>query len=153
MSTFSAKLKLADIYFFGKGDIAKDGLLAKHYYQELANISDHIIKNAKDELAGLTIRAIRSAARHRLAQMYYFGNFARQDFQQAYHWAKKGWQDKDPNAGIIVAVLQYEGKGTQQNREAAKKLMGAICDKYSVQQACDWYQDMRNNRPLRKGEI
>lgn len=150
---FLAKYKLAEIYFWGEGDIAKDGQLAKRYYQELANISDSVIQNAKDKLKGLGIRELRGNARYRLAQMYYFGDFMRQDFQQAYHWAKKGWQEGNQYAGVIVARLQYEGKGTEQNREAAKKLIGDICDKYANQQACDWYQDMRDNRPLRKGSI
>lgn len=149
-----AKFDLAEIYFWGKGDIAKDGQLAKRYYRELANISDSLIQNAEDTLeGGLTIRKTRGNARLRLSKMYYFGDFMRQDFQEAYHWAKKGWQDKNYYAGVIVATLQYEGKGTEQNRELAKELIGDICDEYAYQQACDWYQDMRDNRPLRKGSI
>lgn len=156
---YSAKWRLADIYYLGKEGVEKNGNLAKRYYQELANLSDAVIQQLEDykfgegleELKGLSRMVVletRGNARRRLAQMYYFGMFMPQDYQKAYQWASKGLGDNNPYAGQMVAVMQYEGRGTTQNRQKATELMGKLCDTGFEQQACDLYQDMRANRPL-----
>lgn len=157
---YSAKWRLADIYYFGKEGVEKNGNLAKRYYQELANLSDAVIRQVEDYKFGegleepkglnrMVVLETRGNARRRLAQMYYFGDFIRQDYQKAYQWASKGWEDNSSYAGKMVAVMQYEGRGTTQNRQKATELMGKLCDTGFEQQACDAYQDMRANRPLR----
>ncbi|MFZ7306008.1 hypothetical protein [Avibacterium avium] len=41
---YEAKFKLADIYFWGKGGIEKNLILAKRHYKELAELSDDVAK-------------------------------------------------------------------------------------------------------------
>lgn len=160
---YVAKLRVADIYFFGKEGVEKNGNLAKRYFQELANLNDAVIQKVEDytiegieggaesfrEIRRMVVLETRGNARRRLAQMYYFGMFMLQDDQKAYQWASKGWGDYNLHAGKMVAVMQYNGLGTTQNRQKATELMGKLCDTGFEQEACDLYQDMRANRPLR----
>ncbi|MEE6075916.1 tetratricopeptide repeat protein [Avibacterium paragallinarum] len=153
---YNAKYKLADIYFWGKGGIEKNLMLAKGYYKELAELSDDVIAEMakKDELNSASIQETRGNARSRLAQMYYFGNNAPQDDELAYQWAEKAKQDGRSYGAKIQAVLLYEGRGTKQNKQEALRLMRAVCDGWGDESACNWYQDMKANRPLRReGEL
>ncbi|MFZ7233956.1 tetratricopeptide repeat protein [Avibacterium avium] len=145
---YNAKYKLAKIYFWGKGGIEKDLMRAKGYYKELAELSDDVLK--KDTV----IRETRGNARYRLAQMYFFGNNAPQDDELAYQWADKARQDGNPYGARMQAVLLYEGRETKQNKQEALRLMRAVCDGWGDESACNWYQDMKANRPLRReGEL
>ena len=146
---FNAQFSLAEIYFWGKGGTPKDGMRAKRLYEEIANSPD--VKSSS--LNDLIIKETRGRARHRLAQMFYFGDFTRQDYVKAYDWAMKSLQDYNSYGTIMVARMQYEGKGTKINKAGATDLMGRVCDTGQSQQACDWYQDMRDNRPLRAGSL
>ncbi|MFZ7267053.1 tetratricopeptide repeat protein [Avibacterium avium] len=144
---YNAKYKLAEIYFWGEGGIEKDLMRAKGYYKELAELSDDVLK--KDTV----IRETRGNARYRLAQMYFFGNNAPQDDELAYQWADKARQDGSSYGAKIQAVLLYEGRGTKQNKQAALRLMRVVCDIGGDESACNWYQDMKADRPLRKGAL
>ncbi|MFZ7283857.1 tetratricopeptide repeat protein [Avibacterium avium] len=144
---YNAKLELAEIYFWGEGGIEKDLMRAKGYYKELAELSDDVLK--KDTV----IRETRGNARYRLAQMYYFGNNAPQDDELAYQWAEKARQDGNSYGARMQAVLLYEGRGTKQNKQEALRLMRAVCDAWGYESACNWYQDMKADRPLRKGAL
>ncbi|MFZ7224471.1 tetratricopeptide repeat protein [Avibacterium avium] len=145
---YNAKYDLAKIYFWGKGGIEKDLMRAKGYYKELAELSDDVAKK------NMVIRETRGNARYRLAQMYYFGNNAPQDDKLAYQWADKARQDGNPYGARMQAVLLYEGRETKQNKQEALRLMRAVCDGWGDESACNWYQDMKANRPLRReGEL
>ncbi|MFZ7135365.1 tetratricopeptide repeat protein [Avibacterium avium] len=146
-SPYYAKLQLAEIYFWGKGGIEKNLILAKRHYKELAELSDDVAK--KD----LAIEEARGNARYRLAQRYFFGDNAPQDDKLAYQWAEKARQDKNPYGARMQAVLLYEGRGTKQNKQAALRLMREVCDIEGNESACNWYQDMKADRPLRKGAL
>ncbi|MDO4697331.1 MAG: hypothetical protein Q4A60_01430 [Pasteurellaceae bacterium] len=152
---YSARFRIADIYNFGEGGIEKNGVAARRIYEEIANIPDAFLKPVKDseEIDKLVITEFRGNARHRLAQMYYFGNFVRQDDKKVFEWGLKAWQDGSQYGGTVAAVVQYQTREHFQNKKAATELMGDICDKSGHSQACEWYQDMRANRPLRKGSL
>ncbi|MDH2998284.1 hypothetical protein A1D22_01320 [Pasteurellaceae bacterium LFhippo2] len=149
---YSAKFQIAEIYNFRKDGIAQDGEKAKRYYTEIANISDNTL-NSFSKRGVAALKETRGRARYRLAQMYYFGDFARQDDQLAYQWANKALADNSEQGGIMVAVMQYRGKGTTQNKVKAIDLMGKICDIRANQKACDWYKDMKADKPLREGSL
>ncbi|UXN37591.1 hypothetical protein N8E87_03725 [Avibacterium paragallinarum] len=144
---YNAKFKLAEIYFLGEGGIEKDLMRAKGYYKELAELSDDVAKEDS------VIQDTRGNARWRLAQMYFFGNNAPQDDELAYQWAEKARQDGSSYGAKIQAVLLYEGRGAKQNKQTALRLMRAVCDGWGDERACNWYQDMKANRPLRKGAL
>ncbi|MFQ1047901.1 tetratricopeptide repeat protein [Avibacterium paragallinarum] len=153
---YKAKFKLAEIYFLGEGGIEKNLLLAKAYYKELAELSDDVIAEMakKNKLSSEALQEIRGNARYRLAQMYYFGNNAPQDDKLAYQWAEKARQDKNFYGARMQAFLLYDGRGTKQNKQEALHLMRAVCDGWGDESACNWYQDMKANRPLRReGEL
>ncbi|MFQ1015576.1 tetratricopeptide repeat protein [Avibacterium paragallinarum] len=149
---YDAKFKLADIYFWGKGGIEKNLVLAKGYYKELAELSDDVIAEMakKNKLGSEALQETRGNARYRLAQMYYFGNNAPQDDELAYQWAEKARQDKNFYGARMQAFLLYDGRGTKQNKQEALRLMRAVCDGLGDESACNWYQDMKANRPLRR---
>ncbi|MFZ7130491.1 tetratricopeptide repeat protein [Avibacterium avium] len=153
---YNAKFKLAKIYFFGEGGIEKNLLLAKGYYKELAELNDDVIIEMakKNKLDSASLQETRGNARYRLAQMYYFGNNAPQDDKLAYQWADKARQDGNPYGARMQAVLLYESRETKQNKQEALRLMRAVCDGLGDESACNWYQDMKANRPLRReGEL
>lgn len=119
MFSYNSKLYLAEIYFWGKGGINKDVRRAKRLYEELANLADSIVGK------GL-VQETRGNARHRLAHMHYYGNFATQDYGRAYQWAEKAVQDGNPYALILKAVLLYKGLGVTQNRAEGLRVMGGL---------------------------
>lgn len=152
---YTARFYIADIYYFGKGGIEKEGFVARGIYEEIANIPDAFLKPTKDDevLPKRVIQESRGNARYRLAQMYYLGNFVRQDDEKAFEWGLKAWQVGNPYGGRLAAVVQYETREHFQNKKAARELMGEVCDTGIDSKACEWYQDMRANRRLRKGNL
>ncbi|OOR98424.1 hypothetical protein B0187_08230 [Haemophilus paracuniculus] len=147
---YNAKFWIADMYYWGKNGIQQDGMQAKAGFTELANLPDKLIKAEKDKKGDSVIKETRGNARYRLAQMYYFGDFTRQDYEQAYQWANKARQDLNYRGAMIQAHLDYSQRG---NKQQGMELMGRVCDMGVSQQACDWYQDMKANRPLRAGNL
>ncbi|TCJ98968.1 Sel1 repeat-containing protein [Volucribacter psittacicida] len=145
---YSAKFKMAEIYFWGEGGVKQDVFKAKIYYKELAEIPDNVIQTLaeKDKLSAL--QETRGNARMRLAQMHFIGKYASQDDQQAYFWAKKGLEDNNPYAVIILAILEYQGSGTAQNKTRAVQLIKKVCDIEGDEYACLLYQQMKANRPV-----
>lgn len=152
---YSARFQIADIYYFGKGGIEKNGVAARRIYEEIANIPDAFLKPVKESERAdkVIIKETRGNARHRLAQMYYFGDFVRQDDEKVFQWGLKAWQDGNPYGGKLAAVVQYETREPFQNKKSARELMGEVCDTGLDSRACEWYQDMRANRRLRKGNL
>lgn len=145
---YSAKFEMAEIYFWGEGGVKQDVFKAKIYYKELAEIPDNVIQTLaeKDKLSAL--QETRGNARMRLAQMHFIGKYASQDDQQAYFWATKALEDNNSYAAKIVAVLEYQGSGTTQNKTRALQLMKNVCDIRGDETACLLYQQMKANRPV-----
>lgn len=139
--TYQGKLKIADIYFFEKGGIKGDPFTFKRLYNELANLTD-------DKLTSDSIRAPRGKARYRLAQMYYFGLNAPQDPELAYQWATKASADYSFDALVMLAKLEYQGRGVAQNKQKAIERMRRLCDIWGEQSFCDDYQKMSKNLPV-----
>lgn len=143
---YSAKLSIADIYFFGEGGIKRDGAMAKSLYTELANISDNVIQQDKK---GSAIKETRSNARYRLAQMHYYGEFATQNYQLAFQWAGKAALDNNTYATPLLAVLFYNGLGVKQDKAMGLELVEFACDKFAIEKACELYQQMKANLPVK----
>lgn len=143
---YYAKFRVADIYFFEEGGIKRDGAMAKRLYTELANISDNVIQQDK---SGSAIKETRSNARYRLAQMHYYGEFATQNYQLAYQWADKAVSDNNPYAAPLLAVLLYNGLGVKQDKAKGLKLLEFVCDNFAIEKACELYQQMKANLPVK----
>lgn len=143
---YSAKLSIADIYFFEEGGIKRDGAMAKRLYTELANISDNVIQQDK---SGSTIKETRSNARYRLAQMHYYGEFATQNYQLAFQWAGKAALDNNTYATPLLAVLFYNGLGVKQDKAKGLKLLEFVCDNFAIEKACKLHKQMKANLPVK----
>ncbi|QIW14995.1 hypothetical protein A4G20_00735 [Pasteurellaceae bacterium RH1A] len=152
---YNAMFKMADIYFFEKGGIKPpSGRSMRSRYEELATIPDSIIQQDKKAYPGIqqefsVIQETRSNARFRLANMYYYSNGAPRDYALAYKWANKAVQDDMYYAYAILARLEYNGFGVQQNKPQAIKRMRALCEGFGDQAYCDAYNRMANGLPVK----
>lgn len=151
---YDAKLRIANIYFLGKGGIKSDEARAKRLYTELANIPDNVIQQLKnkdglDGLRGRTIQETRSNARLRLAQLHYYGEFATQNYQLAYQWAVKAASEGNPYAAQLLAVLFYNGLGIKQDKTKGLKLIELVCDDFAIEEACELHKQMKANLPVK----
>ncbi|MDG6410100.1 tetratricopeptide repeat protein [Glaesserella parasuis] len=152
---YIAKFRIAEIYLFEKGGIKRDGAEAKRLYTELANIPDDVIQQLKNNenvleaAKGLAIQEIRSNARYRLAQMHYYGKFATQNYQLAFQWADKAVSDDHPYAAALLAVLLYNGLGVKQDKAEGLRLVEVACDEFAIEKACELYQQMKANLPVK----
>lgn len=146
---YGAKFRVADIYFFEKGGIKRDGVMAKRLYTELANISDNVIQQDKQGTQGFVIKETRGNARFRLAQMHYYGKFATQNYQLAYQWAAKAVPDYSTYAIPLLAVLLYNGLGVKQDKAEGLRLVEVACDEFAIEKACELYQQMKANLPVK----
>ncbi|MDG6473693.1 tetratricopeptide repeat protein [Glaesserella parasuis] len=143
---YDAKFEVADIYFFEKGGIKRNGAMAKRLYTEVANISDNVIQQDKN---GFVIEETRSNARYRLAQMHYYGEFATQNYQLAFQWAGKAALDNNPYAAPLLAVLLYNGLGVKQDKAKGLELVEFACDKFAIEEACKLHKQMKANLPVK----
>ncbi|MCT8824941.1 SEL1-like repeat protein [Glaesserella parasuis] len=152
---YDAKFKVADIYFFEKGGIKRNGAMAKRLYTEVANISDNVIQQLKNNenvleaLKGSAIQETRSNARYRLAEMHYYGEFATQNYQLAYQWAGKAALDNNPYITPLLAVLFYNGWGVKQDKAEGLRLVEVACDKFAIEEACKLHKQMKANLPVK----
>ncbi|MFZ7143453.1 tetratricopeptide repeat protein [Avibacterium avium] len=149
---YGAKLKIAEMYYWGREGVEKNISQAKAYYKELASFDDAVINKLpkNDQYA---LKETRGNARWRLAQMHFLGDHATKDHPRALQWAEKGGRDDNPYAMIIVAFLLYQGEGVKHNKQEALKLMGLVCDNFGNENACNWYQDIKANKRLRPGGL
>lgn len=101
---------------------------------------------------------------YRLAQVYYFGLFGyQQSDKYAYEWASRAWDDRTSfplfelsmegvYAGIMKAHMDFNKRGKGKKWEGLE-LMEKICKEYKEKRACDWVEDMKADRPLRKAPL
>lgn len=147
---YLSKFKAADIYFFGKGGIPKDVMIAKMYYKELAELDDETVNKKDNKIDKLVMLEVRGNARYRLAQMYFHGEYMPQDDNLAFEWGRKSFQDGNEYGGMIVAKYLYEGINKHKNTKKALEIVKLVCENRSLEEACIWYKDMKANRPLSK---
>ncbi|OOR98308.1 hypothetical protein B0187_08530 [Haemophilus paracuniculus] len=145
------KFRIAEIYWRGGYGVKQDGRKAISIYMDLSGFN----KGGQRWYMG------HNDARYRMAQVYYFGLFGySQNDQLAYEFVSSAWNDvgnffvsaNSVDAGILKAHMDFEKRGQGKKWEGLE-LMEKICEKYKKKKACDWVEDMKADRPLRKAPL
>lgn len=92
-----SQLKLAEIYYFGKG-VKKDCNIALKWLEKSANEGNYY-------------------AQFNLASFYNEGDCIKQDFKKAIEWYEKSANQGNPNAYFNIGIAYYKGKGVIQNHQ------------------------------------
>ncbi|WP_386691991.1 hypothetical protein O1Q79_01887 [Lonepinella sp. MS14434] len=107
---------------------------AKHYKKYL-NLEEHYPDKA-------SASDPRRTAYGLLAQMYFNGEGARQDYNLSWQYATNEKVNWGMTVGI-VAIQLYEGLGVKQDKQKALDVIGEYCDRTGWKSVCNMYNIMQ----------
>ncbi|MEE3608311.1 tetratricopeptide repeat protein [Avibacterium paragallinarum] len=141
---YYAKWDLKWRYESGKG-VQPNRALAKQYLRELAELSDDKVIS-KNTFYTEKMREIRGGARYGLAEGYYIGDYFPQDDELAYYWATQAAQDNYAWGKILMSGLLFLGRGVEQDKQTALRIIRETCETTSFKAPCKVYKEMKEDK-------